>query len=137
MEAFRMGSKSLLESFSFYYGVCLNKALREWRPETSLTGKALRRTLQTEALEATDWPVHLVDRYVGHAPTNVIGRNYFRDKKRKLYDSFAEKVLPKIEAKIASARGITQVQNSNILHFSGSQPEGALARIIDMTDVTG
>jgi len=127
--------KSFLESLSYYYGVCLNKALREWRPGTSLTGKALRRTLQTEALEAIDWPVHLVDRYVGHAPRTVMERHYFGDKKRKLVERYRELVLPKIEQKITAARGVGEVQNSTKLHFSGSDPESAGARIIDMADV--
>lgn len=129
--------KTFLEALSFYYGVCLNKAIKEWRPKTSITARGLRRTLQTVALESTDWPVHLVDRYVGHAPKTVMERHYFGDKKSKLVESFRDLLLPKIESKIAAVYGIDSEPNSTILHFSPKSVESLSAQIIDMTDVVG
>lgn len=64
--------------------------------------------------------MHLVDRYVGHAPKTVAERHYFGDKKGRMVEVFREHVSGKINGlieRIESAKGHKRAQPISIVPF--------------------
>lgn len=85
----------------FYSGV-LVETIREWRPGSPLSGKDLRKTLQTHAIEnASSWNVYLVDRFCGHAPKTMMEKHYFGDRKSRMVELFRQEVTARIDAELA------------------------------------
>ncbi len=112
------------------YGKLLKRTLQNWKSDCELAPKDLRNTLQSHAIEhAADegWNVHLVDRYVGHAPKTIAERHYFGDKRERLVDLFREHVVCKVDALIESLEGAELhdiARNVKIVEFKSLKNAG-------------
>lgn len=77
------------------------RAIREWRSDSTLSGKDLRNTLHTFAIENADRVnTRLFDRFCGHAPTGMMDRHYHGRVKDDLVTIYREKVIPFIDVEI-------------------------------------
>jgi len=131
------------ENFAYdlahYYSLNLNASLKEWRPSIRLSGKDLRNTLQTHALEAPNtWNKTLVDRYCGHAPTTMMERHYFGDRRDRLVKLFRDNVVPRIDQEVQKhLLGQNQVQKSNKKQNSEVATSEKSLQVIDFNELTG
>lgn len=109
-----------------YYADRMTEALREWKPGSRLTAKELRNTIQTTALDDPQtWNVHLVDRFVGHAPVRMNERHYYANDPLRLLKQYREQVIPPLEKAIAEHakrhRGTMWHAPVEVVHRGGSQ----------------
>lgn len=79
------------------YSKIVSKALEEWNDgERPIKPKDLRNTIQTEAADR-NWNFHSLQRYVGHSPTTVSGRNYYGDDPSRLVEVFRTNIIQPLE----------------------------------------
>lgn len=105
-----------------YYADRMTEALREWRPKSRLSAKELRNTLQTAALDNPQtWNVHLVDRFVGHAPERMNERHYFANHPDRLLSQYRAQIIPLLEKVIQEHQ---KENRGTIWHGSGEDKRG-------------
>lgn len=109
-----------------YYADRLTEAIREWKPGSRLCAKELRNTIQTTALDDPQtWNVHLVDRFVGHAPVRMNERHYYANNPQRLLKQYRDQIIPLLEGVIAEheegSRGTKWHAPVEVIHRSELQ----------------
>lgn len=129
--------KSFEEALQFYYSWMMNYALRQWRPGTKLTARALRRTIQTTAILNPGWNTYVVDRFCGHAPKTVMERHYFGDQKKRMVEVFRQQVVPRIDEEVDRFFSARAAEKDTKRHKQEPAHSVANARILDVSELTG
>lgn len=119
-----------------YYSGVLIEVIRQWRPGSPLSGKDLRKTLQTHAIEnSSTWNVYLVDRFCGHAPKSVMEKHYFGDRKARMVELFRQEVTARLDAELDPTGDKPNGKNGTKWHDPEVEASGPNIKIIEITDL--
>jgi integrase len=132
------GKTEFLELLANFYSGLLNDMLERWRPGIRLTGKDLRNTLQTHAIEnANEWNVYLVDRFCGHAPKSVMEKHYFADRNIRMVDLFRREVTARLDDEIDRVAKARRAQDGTKWHDEEKPEPDARAQVVDLNQLMG
>jgi len=118
-----------------YYTHLVRIMMNQWRPGIKLSGKDLRNTLQTTALDnPLEWNKSLVDRFCGHSPKSMMERHYFADRNSRLLQLYREQVIPMIDKQVTRFK---MAKKDNEGQKFDEKDSSSSLRIIDMNELSG